>query len=394
MPDFRHFCFQPLEVISDEGQHRICRMSFFRPLSIVILIISIDITRMSIKILIIEDTADIREGVVEILELAGHKVYAAGNGKEGVELARMQLPDVILCDIMMPELDGFGVLHLLGKAPETANIPFIFLTAKTDRLDLRKAMEMGADDYLTKPFDDVELFSAIESRLKKKEQQKEFYSQSLDQLGSLISRSDGLAELQRLIRERRPRQFKKNQVIYYEGDKGNGLYVVLNGKIKTSKLADDGRELITALYDADQYLGIQALLADEPYSETAIALEDSQLCLIPKEQLEEMLGLYPDVARRFIKLIASQLRENEELLLQLAYHSVRKKLAEAILRLHRRTGTSEALRISREDLAALAGMATETVSRTLTDFSSERLIDKDGPVIRVLDPQRLERMKN
>lgn len=350
---------------------------------------------MSIRILIIEDTADIREGVVEILELAGHTVYAAANGKEGVELARTQLPDVILCDIMMPELDGFGVLHLLGKTPETANIPFIFLTAKTDRLDLRKAMDMGADDYLTKPFGDVDLFNAIESRLKKKDQQKEFYSQSLDQLGSLVARNNGLAELQRVIRERKVRPFKRNQVIYYEGDKGNGLYIVLSGKIKTSKLAEDGRELITALHSADDYLGIQALLADAPYSETAIALEDGQLCLIPKEQLEEMLNQYPDLSRQFIKLIAGQLRENEEILLQLAYHSVRKKLAEAILRLYRRQNTLDnGLNISREDLAAMAGMATETVSRTLTDFRSDGLIDKDGPLIRVLDPQRLERMKN
>jgi len=350
---------------------------------------------MSIKILIIEDNADIRESVVEILELAGHTVFVANNGRSGVELAKANLPDIILCDIMMPELDGYGVLFLLGKMPETGNIPFVFLTAKADRVDLRKAMEMGADDYLTKPFDDVELLNAIESRLKKRDQQKEFYSKSLDQLGNLVARSNGLAELQRIINERKVRQFKKSQVIYYEGDKGNGLYIVLRGKIKTSKLAEDGRELITGLHTTDQYLGIQALLADEAYSETATALEDSQLCLIPKEQLEEMLNLYPDISRQFIKLLAGQIRENEEMLLQLAYHSVRKKLADAILRLHRQTtDTNEAIKISREDLAALAGMATETVSRTLSDFRSEGLIEKNGSAIKVLEMHRLERMKN
>jgi CRP-like cAMP-binding protein/ActR/RegA family two-component response regulator len=350
---------------------------------------------MNLKILIIEDTADIREGVVEILKLAGHTVYAAANGKTGVEVARAELPDVILCDIMMPELDGYGVLHLLSSAPQTSNIPFIFLTAKAERVDLRKAMEMGADDYLTKPFDDVELLNAIEIRLKKKGQQKEFYSPSLDQLGNLVARNNGLAELQRIIRERKIRHFKKNQIVYYEGDKGNGLYIVLNGKVKTSKLAEDGRELITAIYTADQYLGIQALLADEAYAETASALEDSQLCLIPKDQLEEMLSLYPDVARQFIKLMAGQLLENEELLLQLAYHSARKKLAEAILRLQRQSNPADdGLRISREDLAALAGMATETVSRTLSDFQSEGLIDKNNGTIHILDLQRLVKMKN
>ncbi|SEM71092.1 cAMP-binding domain of CRP or a regulatory subunit of cAMP-dependent protein kinases [Mucilaginibacter gossypiicola] len=350
---------------------------------------------MSIPILIIEDTADIREGVVEILELAGYTVYAAENGKVGVELAKTHLPHIILCDIMMPELDGYGVLYMLNKLPETANIPFIFLTARADRVDLRKAMEMGADDYLTKPFDDVELLAAIESRLKKQEQQKKFYSESLDQLSRVVSRKEGLAELQKIIKERKVRSFKKNQVIYYEGDKGNGLYVILNGKIKTSKLASDGRELITDLHTAGQYLGVRSLLADDSYSETACAVEDSQLCLIPKERLDEMLNLYPDVTSKFIKLLAGQIRENEDRLLQLAYDSVRKKMANAVLRLLRQTNAEDrSIRISREDLAAFAGMATETVSRTLSDFRSEGLIEKNGSVIRVLDLERLSKMKN
>ncbi|QTE38907.1 response regulator [Mucilaginibacter gossypii] len=350
---------------------------------------------MSFKILIIEDSADIREGVVEILGLAGYTVFSASNGKMGLELAKVQLPDLILCDVMMPEMDGYGVLFMLGKSADTANIPFIFLTAKAERIDLRKAMEMGADDYLTKPFDDVELLNAIESRLKKKKQQKEFYSKGLDELSNIVARTDGLNELKRVIRERKVRFFKKNQVIYYEGDRGNGLYVVLSGKIKTSKLADDGRELITGLHIADQYLGIQALLAGEAYSETASALEDSQLCLIPKEQLQEMLNLYPEVTDSFIKLMAGQIRESEERLLQLAYYSVRKKMADAILRLYRQSDSpNEGVRISREDLAALAGMATETVSRTLSDFRNEGLIEKNGSVITVLDLQRLVKMKN
>lgn len=350
---------------------------------------------MHIKVLIIEDTADIREDVVEILQLAGHTVYAASNGKEGVEVAKRQMPDIILCDIMMPELDGYGVLYLLHNSPETAAIPLIFLTAKTDRIDLRKAMEMGADDYLTKPFDDVELLNAIESRMKKKDQQKQFYSKALDQLDYLISRNNGLAALQKIIRERKSRHFKKNQIIYYEGDKGNGLYIVLSGNVKTSKLAEDGHELITGLHSADLYLGVQAMLADEPYTDTAEALEDSQLCMIPKDQLEELLTLYPDVSRQFIKLLAAQIRENQEQLLQMAYYSVRKKLAEALLRLMRQSDpVRKEIQISREDLAALAGMATETVSRTLSDFKAEGLINKTGGIITVLNLKRLETMKN
>ncbi|WP_295674333.1 cyclic nucleotide-binding domain-containing protein, partial [uncultured Mucilaginibacter sp.] len=318
------------------------------------------------------------------------------NGKIGVELALKHLPDIILCDIMMPELDGYGVLYLLSKNAEAAAIPFIFLTAKAEKVDLRKGMEMGADDYLTKPFDDIELLNAIESRLKKKEIQQTFYSKSLDRLDSLISKNDGLAELKKIISERKTRQFKKNQVIYYEGDRGNGLYLMLAGRVKTVKLAEDGRELMTGIFTADNYLGIQALLANEPYSDTATALEDTSVCLIPKDSLEKLLNLYPDVAKEFIKLLSNDIREKEEQLLQLAYNSVRKRLADSILRLHKQPGHDEedGFKITREDLAAMAGMATETVSRTLSDFKDEGLIEKKGSTIRLLDLPRLTKMKN
>ena len=350
---------------------------------------------MSKKVLIIEDNNDIRDNIIEILELANYEVQGAKNGKEGIEFATKNIPDIILCDIMMPELDGYGVLYMLNKNAETSAIPFIFLTAKAERVDLRKGMEMGADDYLTKPFDDMELLNAIESRLKKKENDVAFYSKSLDKLNTLVSKNDGLAELRKIIQERRTRQFKKNQVIYYDGDTGNGLYLVISGRVKTIKLSEDGRELMTGMYTADDYLGVNVILANEPYSDTATALEDSVLCLIPKDQIEQLLNLYPVVAKEFIKLLSNNIRDKEDQLLQLAYQSVRKKMAMALLRLHRQQNDNDLnIRISREDLAAMAGMATETVSRTLSDFKEEGLIDKKGSTITLLNITNLAKMKN
>src|SRR5687767_11630765 len=130
---------------------------------------------MNKKVLIIDDNQDIRENTSEILELAGYKTITAENGKKGVELAIKEKPDLVVCDIMMPELDGYCVLHLLRKNPETQYLPLIFLTAKTERSDFRKGMEMGADDYITKPFDDIELLNAIEARIKKAELFSNFY---------------------------------------------------------------------------------------------------------------------------------------------------------------------------------------------------------------------------
>lgn len=348
------------------------------------------------RILIIEDNDDIRESVTEILELANFEVLTAENGKKGVELAMTHLPDLILCDIMMPELDGYGVLYLLAKKPETAAIPFIFLTAKAERADMRRGMELGADDYLVKPFDDMELLTAIESRLNKRDKQQAFYSKSLDQISGLISKNDGLKELNNAILQRKLRTVKKKQVIYYEGDTVTGIYLVLRGKVKTAKLTADGRQLMTAIYTDDQYFGIPALLLNEPYSETAEALEDTTLCLLPKDLLEDLLNRFPDIARQFIRILSNDLMEREQQLMQLAYFSVRKRLAEVLLRLYRqeRGGPETSIKVSRDNLAALAGMATETVSRILSDFKSENIIERKGSVIQIINLQQLEHMKN
>ena len=131
-------------------------------------------------ILLIEDNQDIRENTAEILELASYKVITAENGKIGVNMAMSEKPDLIICDIMMPVLDGYGVLHLLSKNDEVAGIPFIFMTAKSERSDFRKGMEMGADDYITKPFDDIELLNAIEARLKKSAIAQKDFSNDID----------------------------------------------------------------------------------------------------------------------------------------------------------------------------------------------------------------------
>ncbi|HNB82245.1 MAG TPA: response regulator, partial [Chitinophagaceae bacterium] len=104
-------------------------------------------------ILLIEDNEDVRENTAEILEMAGYKVSTAADGKQGIASVQKDKPDLIVCDIMMPVLDGYGVLHMLGKNPATQSIPFIFLSARAERSDMRKGMDMGADDYITKPFD-------------------------------------------------------------------------------------------------------------------------------------------------------------------------------------------------------------------------------------------------
>lgn len=350
---------------------------------------------MMTKILLIEDNDDIRENVVEILELSGFEVYAANNGRQGVELALKHKPDIILCDIMMPEMDGYGVLETLNTHPDSKATPFIFLTAKAERLDIRKGMELGADDYLTKPFDDFELLRAIESRLKKREVYQLFYGHSPERLNEIISKKDGLAELKSIMQERNSRMFKKNQVIHHEGDRVTGIYFILSGKVKTARLTQDGRELITGIYKADDYLDINIVLSNDTYTDTAIALEESELSFLPAEQFDKLLFMYPDIGARFIRLLSKNINEKEERLMHIAYSSVRKRIAESILRLVEQHGEdAKKVKVSRDDLAAISGTAPETVSRTLTDFRAEGLIDKTGSTLTVLDRAKLERLKN
>ena len=133
------------------------------------------------KILVIEDEEFVRENIVELLDAEGFEVIGAEDGRMGLNLARAMVPDLILCDVMMPELDGYGVLTALRQDSILAAVPFIFLTAKAAKADLRQGMELGADDYLTKPFTRAELLGAIISRLKKQAAVQERYHTELQQ---------------------------------------------------------------------------------------------------------------------------------------------------------------------------------------------------------------------
>jgi len=134
------------------------------------------------KIIVIEDENAVRENLHELLELEGHTAFSASDGRDGIELIRQHLPDLIICDIQMPKMDGYQVLEALSEDPYTNSIPFIFLTAKTSRSDMRTGMDLGADDYLTKPFTHDEVLEAIASRLKKQSAVAQHYESQMDEL--------------------------------------------------------------------------------------------------------------------------------------------------------------------------------------------------------------------
>ncbi|WP_109299414.1 response regulator [Aquimarina sp. AU474] len=345
-------------------------------------------------ILLIEDDTALRENTAELLELSNYKVITSPNGKVGIAKAQEEKPDIIVCDIMMPEVDGYGVLEALSDNTNTNQIPFIFLSAKTEHKEIRKGMDMGADDYLTKPFEEDELLSAIESRLAKAEiiskilkdqfhTPKEESKDSLRNLHELKNFFDDHGDISK---------YKKGVSIFKEGDHSNNIFLIIKGVIKTHKMDESGKELITALFKADDFLGFTSFVDNTPYQESATAVEDTELAGISKNNLKEILEKSKNISLELMELLSDNLSEIKEQLLQMAYSSVRKKTAQTILQfvevLNKKP--DESIKISRNDLASVAGIATESLIRTLSSFKKDGLIEIEGRTIKILDLPALQ----
>ena len=346
-------------------------------------------------ILLIEDDTALRENTAELLELSDYNVITAPNGKLGIENAKAHKPDIIVCDIMMPEIDGYGVLEALSLDHQTSQIPFIFLSAKTEHKEIRKGMDMGADDYLTKPFDEEELMSAIESRLAKSKLLRELSSNGqqsnedddkLRSLHELKNFFDDYGEL---------KNYKRGENIYREGDHSNKVFLILKGVVKSHKMDESGKELITALYKADDFLGFTSFMDNVPYQESATAVEATELAAVSKDNLKDILEKSKNVSLEFMELLTDNLSGIKQQLLQMAYSSVRKKTAQTILQfvavLDKKP--EDGIKISRNDLASVAGIATESLIRTLSSFKKEGLIEIEGRNIKILQLDELQHVE-
>lgn len=350
---------------------------------------------MSFKILLIEDNAEMSENISSILELAGYEVTCALDGKHGTDLAIQNPPDLILCDIMMPELDGYGVLHILNHNPMTASIPFIFLTAKADKSDFREGMNLGADDYITKPFDAIDLLKVVEMRIKKSELLKRASNNRLDNIDSFFNATRELKEFQNLSRQRPVRNFKKKDIIYMEGQYPNNLFLIDSGKVKTYKLNYDGKELITGIHGAGDFLGYVPLLEDRPYNENAEVLEDVNISIIPKTDFLTLVYSNKEVARKFIKMLSNNLDEMENRLVDIAYQSVRQRVANALLKINDKYLGSDqgaVITFARKDIANIVGTATESLNRTLADFRDSGYIEISEEGLKILNKSKLEQL--
>jgi DNA-binding response OmpR family regulator len=345
------------------------------------------------KILLIEDNLEMRENTAEMLDLANYIVVIASDGKTGVEVAKKEKPDLIICDIMMPELDGYGVLHILGKDPELAGTPFIFLTAKAEKSDVRKGMNLGADDYLVKPFDKSELLNAIETRLKRSQFFKKNYSRDLSGLVQFVEAARQFSVPENITTNYKTRIYQAKDTIYSEDSEPTVIYLVNKGKVKTWRMNQDGKDFITGLYKAGDFLGYLPILEAANYKDSAMALEETELALMPKNDFLSLIYSKQEVSARFMKMLVNNIYENEEQLLNLAYNSVRGRVADALLKLHQKFQTNNILNFSREDLAKMVGTSTESLIRTLSELKQDKIIEIEGRSVKILNIPGLESIK-
>lgn len=344
------------------------------------------------KILLIEDDTVLRENTTELLELSNYAVITAPNGLVGLNVAKSGLPDIIVCDIMMPKLDGYGVLQALSKNEDTKHIPFIFLSAKTELKDVRKGMNLGADDYITKPFNEIDLISAIESRLAKVALLKDDSVNTVHKKAIEDSDLNTLNDLKNFFDDNGETFFySKGDVVYRERENSNYMYLIREGVVKNYKIDEEGKELITALYKADDLFGYTSFTQNLPYQEFATAMEDTELVGVSKHDLKEVLDKNHKLTLELIELLTDNLSSIKNQLLQMAYSSVNKKTAATILRFAEKINNKpeDPIKISRNDLASVAGVAPETFIRTLSKFKKDGLIDVQGRNIVVIDLDKL-----
>lgn len=347
---------------------------------------------MKKSILIIEDNLELRENTEEILVLGNYNVETAENGKIGVQKALSNPPDLVICDIMMPVMDGYEVLYLLRRNEVSKHIPFIFLTAKTERSDRRKGMSLGADDYLVKPFNEMELLEAIEARLEKYENVKIVSTATKlnfkDVQCLFAERIENLPEELRQIKN-----FKEKDDIFLEGDYISKIPYLERGKVKTYRENAQSKMMTTDIYSDNEFFGFIDVLNGKIHRmESAKCIEDCKVRFLSREQFESLIFDNHELSVAMLRLLSGNLNEKHSELVDMAYNSVRKRVSDALIKFSQKFFSKEGNEISllREDLASMAGTSTESTIRVLSDLKSESLIEIEGRKIRISNLEGLK----
>ena len=350
---------------------------------------------MSATVLVVEDESAIQELIAYNLRNAGYTAVCTNSAEQAAAMVNEVLPDLVLLDWMLPGKSGIELARSLRRDPRTKPIPVIMLTARVDERDKVIGLETGADDYVTKPFEEIELLNAVEVRLKKREILSQKYATGASGITQFMKDVNDSGLIQKLTNQYDVTPYNKKQFLYQEGRRPRFLYYVVKGKVKGFRTHEDGKEYITDLFSEGNFIGYSPIIEDKHYEDSAIILEDADILQLPREDFQKMIYNDISVATKFIRLITQNVKEKEERLLSLAYSSLRKRIAKALVDIHNKFnagGPSKRIEISREDIAQYVGTATESLIRTLSDFKSEKLIEiKEGKII-VAQPDQLSNL--
>lgn len=343
------------------------------------------------KLLIVEDNTEVRENLAEILELYGYEVTEAADGLAGVKAALEAPPDMILCDVMMPELDGYGVLNLLSENERTAGIPFVFITARTEVEDVRRGMNLGADDYITKPFYKDELLTVIRTRLKKSRLRQQ--PEPAPARARLSDPEGGLNRLKQAFTEQgRQQTFDQGSYVLREDDYPHFVYRVVNGRVHLRRSHEYGRDYIVAELGASELFGLPAALerTPSPYA-VKVAEQSTILQLLPVSVLFELINTDPRVTDALMRLMAGRVASYGDRLAHQAYDSVRRRTALILCDLHEKYDGAP-IELSREELAQMVGTTKESATRALSDFRKDGLLTVKGKSVGIVDVKRLREL--
>lgn len=339
------------------------------------------------NILIIEDNAEMRENIGEILNLAGYDTVLAVDGLDGVQKARQFNPDLILCDIMMPNLDGFGVLKIKNQDEILRNIPLIFLTAKAEKEDFRKGMNLGAEDYLMKPFEDSDLLQVIESKLLKYSRLGSTIQNK--RLSSLI-RFDEFKKLeivQELIQSVPSKEYGKKSKLWTYEESVHSIHWLEEGMIKETMDTVGFKTIILNFINNHNFVDAHYLFQPKYHSQCE-TIEPSLVKMLPKQKLEEII-IKENLLPSLLSFTSRQYYETAKRLSVNSFGNVREKIAYHLIILEK-SFNHHMIQLSREDLAAFCGMAKETLIRTLSEFKEEKLIEIDSKGISIKNNKKLE----
>jgi CRP-like cAMP-binding protein len=239
------------------------------------------------------------------------------------------------------------------------------------------------------------LLNAIEVRLKKAEVLEQNYAPSAQGLAQFVKDVKDVGLLRQLSDQYAVEFFSKKQTLYQESKRPRFLYYLISGKVKAFKAHEDGKEYITDLFSAGDFIGYTALIEDKNYDDSATVLEDAEVMQIPRDEFSQMIYSDINIASKFIRIVTQNVKEKEERLISLAYSSLRKRVAKALVDIDEKfnaQGDRPTIEFSREDIAQYVGTATESLIRTLSDFKSEKLIDIKSGKISILNLEKLKHL--